>query len=189
MNLGPDYEEQIIKAVDIVQQEDPDTVTLSSGVVLRYLPVPLLRIQSIVNKFSYPPVPELWDEKREQSIKNPNHPAYLEERDQVDLKRTNAVLDAIIAFGMEIVSTPETLPKIEDSGWIEECKDFFFIDINPQSERSRKLAWIKFVAIVDQNDFRLISKAFNLSLGVSESRVAEAMRDRFPDNPVRNTAS
>ena len=189
MNLGPDYEENIIQAVDSVQQETPDTVTLSSGVVLRYIPVPLLRIQSIVNKFVYPPVPELWDEKRDQKIRNPNHPIYLEERDQVDLKRTNAVLDAIIAFGMEIVTAPENLPKIEENGWIEECKDFFFIDINPQSDRARKLAWIKFVAIVDTEDFRLISKAFNLSLGVSEGRVAEAMRDRFPDNPVRNTTS
>lgn len=188
MTLGPEYEQKIIDAVDSVQEEKNDTITLSSGVVLKYVAVPLLRIQSIVNKFSYPPVPELWDEKREQVIRNPNHPSYIEARDQVDLQRTNAVLDAIIAFGMEIVSVPENLPKMEENDWIEECKEFFFVDINPSSVRGRKLAWIKFVAIINQSDFSLISKAFNLSLGVSEGRVAEAMRDRFPDNPVRNTS-
>lgn len=190
MDSSPDYEKKILEAVSAEDQptESASRVTLSSGVVLEYQPVPVLRIQNLMRKFKYPEVPELWDEVREQKIKNPSHPVYVEMCEQIDMDRTFAVVDAIIAFGTTPVEVPDTVEALDSETWVKECKEFFDIDLEGASPRARYLAWVKFVAVIDIKDFQKISNAFNLAMGVSESKVASALQDRFPDHKVRHTA-
>lgn len=183
MEGSADYERKILEAVSEEEHVEPDkTLVLSSGVVLEYQRVPVLRIQNLLRQFKYPDVPELWDEVREQKIKNPSHPVYVSMCEQVDMDRTLAVLDAIIAFGTTPITIPDTVEPVDSEGWVTDCKEFFGIDLTGVSVRARYLAWVKYVAIIDTNDFQKISLAFNLAMGVSESRVAEALQDRFPNH-------
>ena len=188
---SPDYEQKIVEAISEEERNTPDLasrITLSSGVVLAYRPVPILRIQNVMRKFRHPEVPEFWDDVREKNIKNPSHPIYIEMCEQVDMDRTFAMIDTIIAYGTSAIEIPSAIEPIDSDVWAKECQELFDIDLQDASEKARYLAWVKFVAVIDIEDFQKISNAFNLAVGVSESKVASVLQDRFPDHKVRHTA-
>lgn len=178
-----DYDTSVLEKISQVEVEkaDENIITLSSGVRLRTKKVPVLRIQALVNKFKYPPVPEIWDESRERTIRNPNHPDYLAARQAVDIERTLAVIDAIAAMGTEIVYRPENIPALEDDAWVDEIT-VGGLEFDLKSPTARYLAWVKYVAIVDQDDIALIAKKAGLSLGIAEERVAASLQSSFQDN-------
>ena len=103
-----------VAGVDEAPAPVRDVITLSNGVQLRKKPFPILRVQAIVDQFKYPPVPEIWDEDRKRPIKNPDHPEYLRQKEEIDVERGMASIDAIIAFGTELVSVPEGIPRPDE---------------------------------------------------------------------------
>ena len=179
-----EYTERIQQAVAEVEQKEikkaDDTITLTTGIVLKLKHVPILRINAVLDRFPYPDVPLLWDEDKQRELRNPNHPAYLAEREKVDQQRTWAILDAVAALGTEVISVPAGVYKPEEDGWIEEC-EVLGIEVNTSSKVARYLAWIKFVAIGTMDDMTSIARQFGLALGVSEERIAAEIRNNFPN--------
>lgn len=178
------YDEKILQAIaedELEQQQESNLVTLGTGVVLRVKAVPVLRVQAIVNKFKYPKVPELYDDKKDRMIRNPNSPEYLEERSQVAIERTVAIIDAVVATGTEVVSVPKSLPSIESKEWVEELIATQVLDNIPVSKSARYLAWVKYVAIKDDDDMMEIARLAGLNVGASEVRVAGQLQSSFPD--------
>ncbi len=155
-------------------------VMLSSGVILRMKQVPVLRINAVLERFQYPPVPELYDKEHDRILKNPDHPLYKEECQKVDMQRTWAMLDAVLAVGTEIIHRPAEVPAVEDDTWIEEL-EMFGIAVRKDNQRARYLAWVKFVAVINQDDLQKIAVKFGLGLGVAEEKVANALQGNFPN--------
>lgn len=184
---NPQYVEKIQAAIEggtEESKEEKDIIVLDSGVELALKKVPLLRIQAILEKFTYPPVPEVYDPEKDRTYKNPFDPVYQDMRAEVDQQRTWAVIDAVLAFGTRLRSKPDDIPDIEDDEWIEELS-LVGIQVKADSKLARYLMWVKFVAIVSADDLQKISRQFGLNMGVSEEKIAEAMQNNFPDQSVR----
>lgn len=179
-----DYNNQIQEAVAQVEKPQTNTLTFSTGVVLKTKQVPVMRLQSIIEKFKYPEVPLINNPSKGRAERNPEHPVYLEQRAEVDTQRALAIVDAVIVFGTEIEHVPDSVPSLESKDWIEEL-DLVGIDVKSESRLARYLAWVKYVAMVTQDDLLLIRNQAGLTMGVSEEQIAQQMRDNFPDNETR----
>ena len=186
------YDAKIQDALTLVEAEEKegisDQITFSNGVVLKLKKVNILRIQAVMDKFKYPEVPMVFDENKGRGERNPNDPFYLKKIEEINVQRSLAVLDAIAALGTEPLIIPDTVPQIDDPGWIEECQ-LIGIEVNTEPKIARYLSWVKYVAVVDTNDFIKIGEQFGVTLGISEARVAEQLRTNFPDNEIRDTTS
>lgn len=156
-------------------------VHLSSGVTLKLKKVPILRIQEIVRRFKYPDPPRFYDEDKKRWYENPDHPDYIARKEEVDGERGLAVIDAVAALGTELHTVPEGFQRPEDNDWIDEL-EFLGIEVKKESKLARYHAWIKFVAIIDMDDMTKITEQFGLSLGVSNAKIANSLRENFPDN-------
>lgn len=183
------YEDKIQQVIEETNSDDVDKniITLDSGVKLALKPVPLLRVQALVDKFKYPPVPEVYDPDKDRTYKNPFDPVYQEMRQAVDMERTWAVVDAVLAFGTRLHSKPDDVPAVEDDTWIEELT-IIGMEVNTTSALVRYLMWAKYVAIVSVNDLQAVTKQFGLNMGVSEEQIAETMASNFPGVPARTPA-
>lgn len=187
------YDEKIQVALRNVENKESvprqeDTVTLSSGVVLKFKKIPLLRLNAILDAFPYPPVPTYRDEEKKRTIENPLNENYLEQRRRIDEQRSMALIDAIVATGTEVLICPEHVTPLDSEDWIEELI-VSHIPVTFTSKFGRYLAWIKFVAIREVSDLELIAEEYGLTLGISESRIAAAIQENFPDNEARNSDS
>lgn len=185
------YDEKIVQAVKVVEatettKQNPTIVLKGSGVVLRLKKVNVLRINAINDRFRYPEVPKLFDENKGRELRNPDDPNYKAACAEVDEQRMMAILDAIAVLGTEIVSVPEGVPALADNTWVEELQ-FLQIPVDPDSPLARYMAWIKYVAIKDQEDLMTIGREFGLVMGNSEVMVADSIATNFPDQATRTT--
>jgi hypothetical protein len=176
-----DYQNQIQQAVAIEESKATvsDVITLSTGVVLRRKKFSVLRIAALQEQFKYPEVPEIWDDDRKRMIRNPDHPVYKHMKEEVDYKRGLAVTDAVIVYGTEVATIPATMPQPEEDSWIEEL-EAGGLQVVRGSKLARYLAWVKFVAVVDDKDLNVILTAVMSMMGISEQNIATAM-DSFRD--------
>jgi hypothetical protein len=170
------YQNQIQQAVAHEESKATasDVITLSSGVVLKRKKFSVLRISTLQEQFRYPEIPEIWDDERKRSIRNPDHPSYKRMKEEVDYKRGLAVTDAVIVFGTEVQFIPAVMPKPEEDSWIEEL-EAGGLQVKRESKLARYLAWVKFVAVIDDKDLNKILTAVMEMMGISESNIADAM--------------
>lgn len=181
--MDNNYQNSIQNAVAGVSASAPlldGIITLKNGVQLKKKPFPILLVQQVIGSFKYPPVPEYWDEDRKRGIKNPNNEDYIRQKDEVDTERGLAAIDAIIAFGTELVSVPEDVIKLEDDSWIDDL-ELVNISVRRDNRKARYLAWVRNVAITDGRDLELLSALIQNAMGTSGGAVAQAM-DGFRDN-------
>jgi hypothetical protein len=190
MDVTTQYADKINEALTVTEAKEEslenNEITLSTGVRLRLKKINILRINAVVDQFHYPEVPEVWDEHREKSFKNPDSPTYQQMKAEVDEQRTLAVIDAIAALGTEIAFVPPAIPVLESDDWLEELA-FLKIPVVTDSRLARYLAWIKFVAIGDVVDLQKITEQFGVTMGTAEGKVAESIQRNFPDQAVRET--
>ena len=93
----------------------PNGVILSSlGVRIKLKPLSPGILQRARAKIKTPPVPKYFDENKGREIENPNHPAYKAALEQVEMDRNEAVVNAMVMFGTELV---DGVP--EDDSWID----------------------------------------------------------------------
>jgi hypothetical protein len=166
------------RLLDAVVEADvkplPDTFTLSSGVVLRAKRVAPLRIDAINRQYKDPEVPmvELEDGRK---VENPDHPKYIEKLRNNTEERDNALLNAFMLFGTEVVSIPETIRSIDNSDWVDEME---LVGIHvPDNKLARYLAWMRYEALLDaQNDMAAIMQHVLRKMAIAEENIAEAMQ-------------
>jgi hypothetical protein len=91
--------------------------TLSTGVAVKLSPVSSSLVEQMKGAIKMPPVPRVWIEAKEREEENPNDPRYIEEVEEVNRKRADAIFDALCMFGVELV---DGLP--EDTTWIKKLR-------------------------------------------------------------------
>ena len=97
------------------QTNEDGIVTLSTGVRARIIPVASPLIDEINSRIPDPPVPVQVIDGQEHA--NPLHPEYQRGMRDASNKRTSAVQDAFVMFGVELV---DGVP--EDDEWIKKIK-------------------------------------------------------------------
>ena len=154
--------------------KSPDKVTLSSGVVLKVKPVPILLLNRIQMRFPKVHVPVVYNPDKERDEPNPNDPDYLEAVERNESAKTEALLDVMIGMGTEIVTIPDGLQKPTDSAWFDDL-EFYLQEEQDDRERPRYLAWVKFVAIRNTDDMQSLAIAVQSKMGISEEAVAQSI--------------
>lgn len=158
---------------------DPDNILrLSSGVVLKISPVPPGVIARIGRAVKRPEVPRQWIEEKGREEENPAHPDYLAALEHWQLAQMEALEDAVIALGSEIVSVPETFAGPDDDSWTEELSILGIDDI-PKTGKARYLNWVRLWAVHSNLDLVNLT-----NMAVRQSRIPEsevtAAAESFP---------
>jgi hypothetical protein len=163
--------------------EQDGITTLKSGIRVRFKPVPPYTINAVQSKIKDPVVPMVphTDAPNDPTkrIPNPVHPHYLEEKRNVQQKRVDASMNAMVLFGVELVD-----PLPGDDTWL---KNLIYLDVIDEKEISaideisKELYYKKYVVLDGEMLDQLRKHA-----GVTEEQVAAAMKS-FRDDEERGT--
>ena len=154
-----------------------DLITLSSGVVLRGKSAPPLTLIKVMARFPRPPVPMAPNKLMGREMENPDDPDYLARVQDQQTQSSNAMLNALILLGTELVEVPKKFPKPEDNSWLEEWSEIG-MDAKPDSPSWRYITWVTFKAVLSKEDLDLIQKVVGRLSGVPDSAVRSA--EEFP---------
>lgn len=166
-------EEEVAKAVEEQKKPKDNTITLSSGVVLRGKQAnPLILIDVMAN---FPrPKPPIWkNPKMGREMENPDDPDYRERLRNWEMEMSSATLSAMILLGTELVSVPKGFPKPKDDSWLDEY-ELLGMTLKPANESWRYLKWVTFKAVTDEKDLEKIRDVVGRLSGVRESSVESA---------------
>jgi len=167
--------------VDKLLETEKDVIELSSGVVLKIKdkirPSIIIDILSDVED-KRPEPPTVYVEAIGREEVNLDDPGYIDRVNRWETVSAGRIADALILLGTEIESIPKGLEKPEDSGWIDMVETLGF-RLNRRSDSARYLAWVKHVAIEDQDDWTKITEAVGRKAGVTEADVQRA-QNSFP---------
>lgn len=171
------YTEQLGEALlDVPEEKEEELdplIHLSTGVILSPKKVSPFVIQSITLKFKDPKVPFVYIEDKGRKEYNPMNPDYLAEKEEVEARRSMALIDAVIALGTQLENIPKDFPTPEDDKWLEDL-NAAGLEIDGSNERLRYRSWVKFIAAPSVEDVQtLVSKVLSY-IGVSEEDVATA---------------
>ena len=87
------------------------------GYVIRVKAIPVAIISDVTDRIPDPEIPVWHNPEMDRDEQNPNDPAYLKAKEEVDAKRGRAMIDATVMFGIELPSgippTDEWLPKLK----------------------------------------------------------------------------
>lgn len=152
------------------------------GIRLKLSPIPSVLVQEVARKYPNPRPPVVFIEEKGREEENPNDPEYLNRLAEANYQRSIVILNVFLS-GLEIVSIPDNLQKVEDTGWEEVVREIANIEI-PAGGFGRRLAWFKYYAFTDDDLIRVRDKITRLSGIVLEEDVKEA-EESFRDNEER----
>ena len=162
-----------MKVVEAIETQESDLITLSSGVVLRAKQAPPLILIKVMAAFQRPKPPVYVNKTLGREVENPDDPEYLERVQAYKTESSNALLNALILLGTEIVSVPKGMPKPDKDDWLEEYQTLG-IGGHPENKSWRYLTWVTFKAVLSEKDLSLIQAAVGRRSGVPESAVKSA---------------
>jgi len=99
---------------DETQDEDLWEV---EGYTIKVKAIPVAIISDVTARIPEPDVPSWHNPEYDRDEQNPNDPAYLKAKDEVDRKRGEAMIDATVMFG---ISLPNGVPPTEE--WLPKLK-------------------------------------------------------------------
>lgn len=70
---------------------------------VRIKPIPAAIITDVTNRIAEPTVPMWYNKEYDRNEANPNDPEYVRAKEEVARKRGEAMIDATILFGMELI--------------------------------------------------------------------------------------
>ena len=164
-------------AVDVAKErkDRDEAVVLSTGIKARFVPVAASLINDVVSRIKNPPVPIVFLEEKQREEENPNDPEYIRLVQEAEDKRTQASLDTIILFGVDLV---DGVP--EDDGWLKKLKymekldhlDLKKYDLDDPDER--EFVYKRFIAVSSDDIIEVLRRS-----GITEEDIAQAMKT-FP---------
>lgn len=159
---------------------DDGVVTLSTGIKLKVTPLPPLTMMEALTIIPRPKPPVYYDERTKRNIENPDHPDYKDQVAKYEMDYAMGVMNAMILFGVEVLSAPKGTPAVDSNDWVEKL-ELSGLPTLPKSANWRKLAWIKTVAVANGKDSDLIMESVGRASGVREADVdvaAQAFRSQ-----------
>lgn len=159
-----------------------DTITLSTGVVLKLKPVSKWLIQAVNRQFKRPTVPKQYVKSAGKDVENPMHPKYKDDMEKYLVDIGNATTDVCILRGTEIIEIPQNLFHYDSKECASEMKALGFKLTDNNS--ARYLYWVKYVAAPLDRDMNLLMGALGRLTGVAEADVLEAVA-RFRSSKKR----
>jgi hypothetical protein len=167
-----------VRAVEKALEKEGNTITLSTGVVLRGKQVPPLVLVKIMASYPRPKVPTWVSPEMGREVENPEDPDYIDRVKAWRMELSNSTLNALIILGTELVKKPAKFPGPESNEWLDEYK-LLGVPMDPTNVKWRYLTWITMKAAPETNDLSLIKEVVGRLSGVPESKVEAA--EGFPE--------
>lgn len=175
--MRPEEDDTETKVVDALEEVPDNCIRLSSGVVLRGKQAPPLALVRVMAAFPRPKPPVYRNETLGRDVENPDDPDYIDRLRSHQTESTNAMMNALILLGTELVDVPAGFPKPSDDTWLDRYQEMGLTP-KPQSENWRYLTWVTFVAVLNEKDLDKIQKVVGRLSGVPENAVKSA--EDFP---------
>lgn len=161
------------RAIDQAQKPQDDTITLSTGVVLKGKPAnPVILIQ-VMAAYPRPNPPLYFNDTMGREMENPDDPGYIEQLQSWKMDYSDRMTTAMIKLGTELVSAPKKLGTPQDNKWLADYADLG-LPMRPDSESWRYLAWVKFRAVQNEKDLQAIMEVVGRLSGVRETTIKSA---------------
>lgn len=167
-------------AAEQTKESEDGIVTLSTGVRARIIPVASPLIDEINSRIPDPNVPVQVIDGQEHA--NPLHPEYRQAMADASAKRTTAVLDAFVMFGVELI---DGVP--EDDEWIKKIKFMEkrgAIDLscyNMKDPMDREFVYKRYIAVSSKD-----TRKIGVASGVLSEDIDRAM-ESFQGDETRGT--
>jgi len=165
------------RVAEELKKKEDNTIKLSTGVVLRCMQAPPLMLIRVMAAFPRPKPPVWHDPKMGRDMENPDDPDYIDRLKAWSMDQSNAMLNALIIFGTELVSKPKDIPSYKDDAWLEKYT-LLGMEMKPDNQSWRYLTWVTTFAAVTAEDFNMIKEAVGRLSGVPEKDVQAA--ETFP---------
>jgi hypothetical protein len=162
-----------IDAVRRANKTPDNTVCLSSGVMLRAKQANPMLLITVMAAFPRPEPPTQFNSMMGRNMENPDDPDYISRVKAWTMENSNAVLNAFILLGTELVSKPKDVIGPEEDGWLERY-EALGLPIKPMNKDWRYLKWVTTIAAVNEKDLELIRDAVGALSGVKEADVTAA---------------
>lgn len=101
----------------IVGGQDDAEVVLSTGIRVKLCPVSSSLVEELKSSVKMPDVPTVYIEAKDREEENPNDPRYIEAVNEANRERADAVFDALVLFGVELL---DGLP--ENTTWLKKLR-------------------------------------------------------------------
>lgn len=110
-------EKAAIETARELADESQDDLWEVEGYLIRVKAIPVAIISDVTGRIPEPDVPVWRNPEYDRDEQNPNDPAYIRAKDEVDRKRGEAMIDATVMFGIDLPNgvppTDEWLPKLK----------------------------------------------------------------------------
>jgi hypothetical protein len=151
-----------------------NTITLSTGVVLRVQAVPAWKLNELSLQIVRPDIPKITVDG-DRVEENPQDPEYLKAMQRYEQEMSEKMNEYFIVFGTEIETIPESFQKLEDKIWKEKLQ-WSGTEIG-EGAIAVYLAWVKYIAAPTMDDIRIIISEVGRRSGVSEVDVQTAAKN------------
>jgi hypothetical protein len=162
-----------IDAVRKANAVTDNSVRLSSGVVLKAKQANPMLLITVMAAFPRPEPPVQFNSMMGRNMENPDDPDYISRVKAWSMENSNAVLNAFILLGTEMVSVPKGVPGPGDNEWLERY-EALGLPTKPMNKDWRYLKWVTTIAAVNEKDLELIRDAVGALSGVKEADVSAA---------------
>jgi len=171
-----DLSEEIVEAVNDVEEKErktEDILTLSSGVKLKLKAVNKFFLFQVADRFKPPKVPIVKMKGREEE--NPNDPRYVQELERHLADVGQVMNNTVLLRGVEVLEMPKDMITSDSEEWKEEME---ILGLSTENKRARFLAWLKAIAVPNDEEMNLVLENVGRLTGVAEIDAAEAV-ERF----------
>lgn len=131
-------EKAAIETARDLASEAQDDIWEVEGYQIKIKAIPVAIISDVTARIPEPEIPVWHNKEYDRDDLNPNDPAYLKAKDKVDQERGQAMIDATVMFGIDVIGgvppNDEWLPKLkfmEKRGQV----DLSAFDLNDPLER------------------------------------------------------
>lgn len=150
-------------------------IILSSGVRLRFRPVPPAAVRRVAIQYPEPEVPVQYIEEKGREERNPMHPDYLKAQAEREEALRLAYFDLALLVSVQIEAVPDGFPGPESDEWIEQLEATDAIEIPKENASRRRLSWLKLYAAAQPEDLMRMSYAAMAHAGILETEVSRAV--------------
>lgn len=157
------------------RSDQPEVVTLSTGIRARIVPVAASLVEDVMNAVPEPEVPTFMNEQKGREEPNPHDPSYQRAMRQYERERNDAAMSALVLFGLEL---EDGVP--DDDTWLKKLQfierrtqlDLSGFDLN--DELDQEFVYKRYIACGTMDLITIGRKA-----GLSQEDVQEAV-NTFP---------
>ena len=161
---------------------DPTVYVAENGSKFKLQRVSNIIISDAAKKLKAPRPPEVYIEEKGRSEENPSDPDYLEEVSNYDYDRAMLALNVYLSLGTKVLELGPGVESVDSTDWSDTLGEIGLTI--PATGRGRYVAWIKYIALGDDEKQEIMQRIMSLSGATLQAEVREAEAS-FPSDPPR----